>query len=1069
MMGSFPLACGVLFVLMPTVHGACGPPCNSDQWCQLNAGNGFSANTCRALGDAGDTCGATGSRSCKSAFRCHAGTCQTLGNLNEECGGLRPGCAGRLYCDILNIATPDVCRAYNTVPNGHNCSSDSHCTSPPLRNSPNGNNYCNLAVGQCAPRLPVGATCANHNDCAGACNYRECHTFCDASTNLCTARAGLGAPCAQGPDSRCKHYGRTGTVGAPERYCFSATSSDATDTCRDRSAFGGPCVYSQHCEDGLSCPSSVSGTGVGKTCTSPPPPAPPPPPRPPPPPPPPSCSATQPAGGNCTGAGGSGVCNCAGVNAMVNSNSENDVDGPALGNYVFCRSLNGAGIATSTCSGEIPAGGTGCRRGSWQETQYTRGYSTLKDSVKPTNYPNRHCSQTTPTICIDAADTSWTHFSGKCVSMKTIGDSCEAPDGSTPAFLDNNYVYHTQCPGGYCSSLTGKCTAKLAVGANCSEDYECGYDLNNNVLMSAGARATSYLACIGTSSGAQRTCQQGCASTNYATTVQLPRLPLTGSVYREAIEPVPFTPPVGCAAGESCMPDAISRGQGPWSPLAQNIFTGIGMCKARPRLGEPCSIGGPYCLNELNDNWEKYAADGATVNYTACIKQSDNSRVCVQVKKLGEVCEGAPRAAVVGEGTWNTLGQPTNPRARAIGTYQIQCPLGNCDNSSGTPTCTSVSTCQYDYECGAFKRCVGATAGNSDGTCQKFCMMHWWKHSNGMSYVCSSTEYCDATSCQPKKSVGGRCANNDQCMGQGFCFENKCVEAYALGMDCQAKYQCAGYEERMFKSGYGRSYRGLRGDETFVEAEPETATVSCWDTTYGIFNTDEAPSDTMHAQQVQDDNGKQGTCATQCSKAKWICTILNQLEGIGGKIVAGILLLVIFALCGVCCLVCCAMICMKPKHGDELGIYIFQPNLKGIVSTGSMFAAPPTKPCCGAHKPRGQQFEEVHIQVEAMLSAAKIDPIVDQCKKLGLCVKRVDLADLKKKLEETWLAEVNTIMADHGIDAQLKPKGDRFLVLHVYEKLADNATGAGATHKPTTGHAAEPAPTPPGAVDSSNP
>eukprot|EP01049_Picozoa_sp_SAG25_P023775 SAG25_NODE_10332_length_338_cov_0.631799_1_plen_112_part_11 len=112
---------------------------------------------------------------------------------------------------------------------------------------------------------------------------------------------------------------------------------------------------------------------------------------------------------------------------------------------------------------------------------------------------------------------------------------------------------------------------------------------------------------------------------------------------------------------------------------------------------------------------------------------------------------------------------------------------------------------------------------------------------------------------------------------------------------------------------------------------------------------------------------------------------------------------------------------MKPKHGDELGIYIFQPNLKGIVSTGSRFAAPPTKPGCGAHKPRGQQFEEVHIQVEAMLSAAKIDPIVDQCKKLGLCVKRVDLADLKKKLEETWLAEVNTIMADHGIDAQLKP------------------------------------------------
>jgi hypothetical protein len=89
-----------------SAQGPCGagPPCNPDQWC--------SGESCSAIGDAGDPCVTTISKTCGPGLLCISGqasaTCQAKSNVGETCGAGTAGCVDTTFCDDKNGAVRHV-------------------------------------------------------------------------------------------------------------------------------------------------------------------------------------------------------------------------------------------------------------------------------------------------------------------------------------------------------------------------------------------------------------------------------------------------------------------------------------------------------------------------------------------------------------------------------------------------------------------------------------------------------------------------------------------------------------------------------------------------------------------------------------------------------------------------------------------------------------------------------------------------------------------------------------------------------------------------------------------------
>ena len=425
----------------------------------------------------------------------------------------------------------------------------------------------------------------------------------------------------------------------------------------------------------------------------------------------------------------------------------------------------------------------------------------------------------------DACDTDGTNCAGSCDG--DTRNACRYPDGDqicrVASCSDNVATYEARCGGdgtcgpivqqpcapficateqpvclgdcvvdgdcvsGYFCSL-GVCTAKRALGADCTAPNQCSSDrCIDDVCCNAacdqqceacdvdGAKGTCSAvvgdphgdrdACAGDGSACDGACngvmRSGCDYPDAATNCRLGSCSAgvaivaafcSGSGACPALE-TQSCAPFQCG-GDACLGDCSED-----ADCASGSFCNASMCTAKRALGESCTAGNG-CASE-------FCVDGVCCE-TSCQGQCEacdvpgNTGTCTPVI-------GAPhgtRPACDGDGTaCDGACDGSDPDGCLYPAQATPCRPASCDNGVATlaAACVGTGSCPNVQQ----QACAPYTCGATQ--CAGDCVD---------SAGCVPGYFCSAGVCTPRRDQGASCSANEQCASDvcadGFCCDGPC-------------------------------------------------------------------------------------------------------------------------------------------------------------------------------------------------------------------------------------------------------------------------------------------------------
>jgi hypothetical protein len=225
--------------------------CSSTRDCSW--GRACIAGQCAVRLGGGTACDADDA--CADSLRCVGGTCATPSRRGGRCDDADDCADVDARCLALSPDAATVCHV-GVVPLGASCELDALC-------GPEGR--CRGEAGGrsiCVPRLPVGTSCAQPNDCHDDLCVDDRCVAPAAAGGQCIDDRGCqsGLACAEG---LCVPLGGAGQACAGSNLCAPSLVCGAEGTCVPRASVGAACVP-LGCEDGLTC---FDGVCVLTPCT----------------------------------------------------------------------------------------------------------------------------------------------------------------------------------------------------------------------------------------------------------------------------------------------------------------------------------------------------------------------------------------------------------------------------------------------------------------------------------------------------------------------------------------------------------------------------------------------------------------------------------------------------------------------------------------------------------------------------------------------------------------------------------------------------------------------------------
>ena len=182
------------------------------------------------------------------------------------------------------------------------------------------------------------------------------------------------------------------------------------------------------------------------------------------------------------------------------------------------------------------------------------------------------------------------------------------------------------------------------------------------------------------------------------------------------------------------------------------------------------------CAGTINDGDWTFQFEAAEISPKGCIAvgavggpPADTPVYeCQALKNSGDTCDGTRATPAAAGGDTYTSGKADVWTF----TYDGQCVMGACDDTTSECTVRYNTPCTTDIECGDFFNCFAET-----DTCLKKCALWNRLRDNGygtglIQEQCADGDFCDRESCRPRAAIGEACSPSvdNNCVQGAYCF-----------------------------------------------------------------------------------------------------------------------------------------------------------------------------------------------------------------------------------------------------------------------------------------------------------